>query len=354
MNLKELRRKIDSIDQNIIKLLNQRANISLEIGKIKKESGKQVYVPDRESKIYERINKYNKGPLSNKALQAIFSETMSGCLSLEKCIKIAYLGPPATFTNLAALKKFGSQVEYLECKSITEIFKEVEKRNADIGVVPIENSIEGVVSHTLDMFINSNLQICSQIMLEISHNLLSKSKDISSIKRIYSNPQVFGQCRIWLETNLPKTELVEVTSTTKAAQLATKNATSSAIASLLAAKIYGLNVISKNIQDTLHNFTRFLVIGNLKTKPTKKDKTSIIFSAKDKVGALHDMLIPFKKNNINLTKITSRPSKRKIWEYYFFVDLEGHIRDKNVKKALSELEESCSYLKILGSYPAME
>ena len=351
MSLKKLRNQIDTIDSKLINLLNQRANKSLDIGKIKSKFKKGIYSPEREREILRRIAKINKGPLKNGALEAVYREIMSGSLALEKPLKIAYLGPEATFTNLAAIKKFGSQVEYLPCNTITDIFTEVERLNADYGVVPIENSIEGAVSHTLDMFVDSDLKICAQIVLEISHNLLGNCSK-KRIKRVYSNPQVFGQCRIWLETNLPRVEFVEVTSTTRAAQIAARTKNSACIASILAAKQYGLKVIAKDIEDNPHNITRFLVIGQSDVPQTKDDRTSVMFSIKDKVGALHDMLMPFKKHKINLTKIESRPSKRRAWDYYFFVDLSGHRLDQKVQKALSELEEKCKFLRILGSYPA--
>jgi chorismate mutase/prephenate dehydratase len=353
MNLQNLRKKIDKIDLEIIKFLNQRADLCLGIGRLKSKSKKGIYSPEREREILARIAKLNKGPLNNEALEAVYREIMSGSLSLEKPLKIAYLGPPATFTNLAAIKKFGSQVEYLPCNTITDIFTEVERQNADYGVVPIENSIEGAVSHTLDMFVDSDLKICSEITLEISHNLLSKYPK-NRIKKVYSNPQVFGQCRIWLETNLPAVELVEVTSTTKAAQICAHTKDSACIASILAAKQYSLKVVAKDIEDNPRNITRFLVIGQEDVPKTKNTKTLIMFSIKDRVGALHDMLVPFKKYKINLTKIESRPSKKKAWDYYFFVDLAGHRLDNNVKKALNELEDKCKYLKILGSYPVGE
>lgn len=353
MELKKLREKIDILDKKIVELLNKRAELTLKIAEIKKKAKESTYVPDREKEVYSKIMKVNMGPLKNEALSAIYREIMSASLSLEKPIRVAYLGPPATFTHIAALQKFGSQVDYLDCRSITDVFVEVEKGNSDYGVVPIENSIEGAVTHTLDMFIDSGINICSEISLEIRHNLLANCKK-SQIRRIYSNPQVFGQCRIWLETNLPHAELVEVSSTTKAAEVASKERFSAAIASEMAAQYYGLKILARSIEDSPRNVTRFLVIGHTFTRPTGKDKTSIMFSIKDRVGALHDMLYPFKKHNINLTKIESRPSKRKPWDYYFFVDLEGHIEDKRVKDALGELEKLCTYLKVLGSYPVGE
>ncbi|MGE4358118.1 MAG: prephenate dehydratase [Candidatus Omnitrophota bacterium] len=350
MNLSQLRKRIDSLDKKIVELLNRRAELTLEIGKVKKKLKESVYVPDRESEVYRKVCKHNSGPLKDESLIAIYREIMSSSLSLEKALKIAYLGPAATFTHLAALRKFGSQVDYIDCRSITDVFNEVEKGNADYGVVPIENSIEGAVTHTLDMFVDSDVNICSEISLEIKHNLLANCRK-NQIRKVYSNPQVFGQCRIWLESNLPRVELIEVSSTTKAAEIASREKFSAAIASEMAAERYGLRILASSIEDSPHNVTRFLVIGRSLTRPTGKDKTSIMFSIKDRVGALHAMLFPFKKYNINLTKIESRPSKRKPWDYYFFVDLEGHMEDKKVKKALAELGKICTYLKILGSYP---
>jgi chorismate mutase/prephenate dehydratase len=353
VNLKELRRKIDSIDRQIIRLLNLRAKITMDIAKTKRKTGVSIYSPEREREVLKKIASHNRGPLNRMALEAIYREIMSGSLSLEKPLKIAYLGPEATFTHLAAVKRFGSQVEYVACNSITDVFLEVERDAADYAVVPIENSIEGVVSHTLDMFVDSDLKICAQIILDVSHNLLSNyPKD--KIKRLYSIAQVFGQCRIWLQENLPGVETIEVSSTTRAAQIAVKEKYSACIASLLAAKVYKLKVVASDIEDSPHNITRFFVVGKTTAGQAGHDKTSILFSIKDRMGALHDMLTPFKKHRINLTKIESRPSKKKAWDYYFFVDLEGHQDDPRVKKALSELESKCTFLKVLGSYPIGE
>lgn len=351
MKLKRLRKIVDSIDSQILQLLNKRASVTLQIGKLKEKKRESIYVPDREMDVYEKLMAKNKGPLSNDSIRAIYREIMSGSLRLEKLLTIAYFGPEFTFTHLASLKKFGSSVNYAGCETITDVFADVEKGRADYGVVPIENSVEGAVNHTLDMFVESNLKICSEVYMEISHSLLSKESDKKKIKKIYSNPQVFGQCRIWLETNLPKAELVEVSSTARAAEIASKENLSGCIASELAGKKYNLKALYSSIEDSVHNVTRFLVIGRTDAKPTKKDKTSIMISIKDKVGALHDILVPFKKNRVNLTKIESRPSKVRAWEYYFFVDVEGHHLDSKVSKALGELRRESTYSKILGSYP---
>jgi len=353
MSLQKLRNKVDRLDEKIISLLNLRASAIKTIGKLKIKHGKSVYVPEREMEVLNRIAQLNKGPLSAKALESIYREVMSASLALEKSLKIAYLGPQATFAHLAAIKKFGSQVTYIACNSIAEVFWEVEKDEADYGVVPIENSIEGAVSHTLDVFVDSDLKICSQLILEVTHNLLGNCP-LGKIRDVYSNPMVFGQCRIWLQKNLPQAQLVDVSSTTRAAAMAKKEKNSAAIASLLASQVYGLKVIASDIQDSAHNVTRFLVVGKNIASRTGKDKTSLLFSVKDRVGALYEMLLPFRKYGVNLTKIESRPSKRKAWEYYFFVDILGHQDDPLIKKALGELEKKCRYLKILGSYPIGE
>ncbi len=350
MELEKLRRKIDLLDRKIIQLLNSRAQLSNRIGRLKAKANKSAYSPDRERIVYEKIAAQNEGPLSRESLQAIYREIMSGCLALEKPLRISYMGPPASFSNIAALKKFGSSVRYLPVNTINDVFAEVEHGRADYGVVPIENSIEGAINYTLDMFMESDLKICSEISIEISHNLLAKCR-MDKIKRLYSNPSVIGQCRMWLEANLPRVEVIEVTSTTKAAEMAVKEKGAAAIGSSLAAECYGLNMLARSIEDSPHNMTRFLVIGKVENRPTGKDKTSVMFAVKDRVGALHDMLVPFKKNRINLTKIESRPSKKRAWEYRFFVDMIGHQEDAGIKKALKQLGGVCTNLKILGSYP---
>jgi chorismate mutase/prephenate dehydratase len=285
-----------------------------------------------------------------ESLKAIFREVMSAALSIEKGIRVAYLGPMATFTHQASIQKFGSSVEYIPSESISDVFEEVEKGRADYGVVPIENTTEGAVTHTLDVFSDSDLKICSEVFLRINHSLLSNAP-LKKIRKIYSNPQVFGQCRNWLKKNLPKADLIEVSSTSRAAELASSEKAAAALASRLASRYYRVKILADGIEDFKINITRFLVIGRHVAKKTGQDKTSILFSIKDKVGALYEILSPFKKYHINMTKIESRPSKKKPWEYYFFVDFLGHQDDQNVKKALKVLERHCVFLKILGSYP---
>jgi chorismate mutase / prephenate dehydratase len=351
MNMQKLRKKIDTVDEQILRLLNERTEAVLKIGKIKATKGEQFYVPNREKAIITNLLKKNKGPLPKEALKEIFREILTTSLSLQKKLKIAYFGPEATFTHLAAIKNFGNQADFIPVKSIADVFEEVENDRADYGVVPIENSTEGIINHTLDMFIDSDLTICSEIMMKISQNLISREKDISKISKIYSHPQPIAQSRNWIEDNLPNAQLFEVASTSVASGLVSKTSGSAAIASKLAASLFKLNILASNIEDKADNMTRFLVIGRSFPETSGDDKTSILFSIKDRVGGLYDMLIPFKKNGINLTKIESRPSKRKAWEYIFFVDFIGHVKNQKVKKALDELAGKCQYLKVLGSYP---
>jgi chorismate mutase/prephenate dehydratase len=351
MDLSLLRKKIDGLDAKIIALLNDRAAITLSIGREKIKNKRPIYAPDREQDVLKRIKKLNNGPIKNDAVEAIYREIMSASLSLEKPLRIAYMGPEATFSHLATLKKFGSSVGLVACDNVAEVFSRVEGGDCDYGVVPIENSIEGVVTHTMDLLAESDLKICSQVLLNVTHHLMSKGP-LSRIKEVYSHPQILGQCRQWLMKNMPKAHLIPAVSSTKAAQLVADKKNAACIASEVASSLYGLSILKKNIQDSAHNITRFLVISTMDVPPTGSDRTSLVFSIKDKVGALHAMLSPFMKNKINLTKIESRPSKKKAWDYYFFVDCEGHQSDPRVARALTQLEGMCKFLKILGSYPA--
>jgi len=349
--LERLRKEIDEIDNEILNLLNKRADIVIEIAHIKRNEKAKFYSPEREREILERLTALNKGHFPNDTLKVIYREILSASLSLENPLKVACLGPLATFTHLAALRHFGSSATFVPVESIKGVFDAVEAGKTEYGVVPIENSNEGVVISTLDLFMDYDLKVSAEIMLEISQNLLSKSGDKAKVKKIYSHPPATAQCRRWIELNLPGIQILESTSTARAAELSSKDDGAAAIASELAAKVYDLNFIEKNIEDSKHNFTRFLVISNEISPKTGKDKTSIVFSIKDRPGALYDILSPFKKAKINLTKIESRPSRRKAWEYIFFVDMEGHIEDKKLKKAIDCLKDNCLYFKILGSYP---
>lgn len=349
--LEDIRKKIDELDGEIIVLLNARARYALEVGKVKDREGREIYAPDRELEIYRKINQANKGPLTSDAVKTIYREIMSASLALERPLKVAYLGPEATFTHMASLSKFGSSVSYQPCVTISEVFSEVEKRRSEYGVVPIENSTEGAVTHTLDMFIDSDLKICAEIVQPISHNVLSTSRSLKDIERIYSNPQVFGQCRGWIEKYVPRAELVETSSTSQAALRAKQEDGSAAIASKLAATIYGLEILAESVEDSATNATRFLVVARTSPPRTGKDKTSVLVSIKDRVGALYNMLEPIRKENVNMSKIESRPSKKKAWDYFFYIDLEGHIEDPQVKRTVGAIEREVRFLKILGSYP---
>jgi chorismate mutase/prephenate dehydratase len=276
---------------------------------------------------------------------------MSASLALEEPVKLAYLGPQATFTHLACMRNFGDSALYVPVKSISEVFEAVERGHVHYGVVPIENSTEGVVNYTLDMFLDSDLKIVSEILLEVSHHLMSKSGEMSAVQKVYSHPQPTAQCRHWIEEHLSHVPIIDVQSTAQAAQMAADEPTAAAIASEAAVKFYGLRVIQKRIEDNVNNFTRFLTISKELGERTGHDKTSVVFSFKNQAGALFNMLRPFQEKGINLTKIESRPSRKKAWEYVFYVDLEGHADDPPVKAALSLLEERCFFLKILGSYP---
>lgn len=352
--LKKLRDEIDRIDEQLLALLNKRAEIVLKVGEAKKEQNMGFYDPSREGEIFERLQKNNPGPFPNEAIKAVFREIMSASLALEHPIKVAYLGPKATFTHLACMKKFGLSAQFTPVRSIENVFGEVERNLANYGVVPVENSTEGIVSHTLDMFVDSDLKICSEILLAITLNLLSKSDSMANIKKVYSHWQPIAQSRRWVRENLPEAEIIEVASTAEAAELAVADNNSAAIASELASQLYDLKILKKRIEDNVNNFTRFLVIGHDYAPPSGNDKTSVMFSIKDKVGALHDMLQAFASYDVNLTKIESRPSKKRAWEYIFYLDMVGHINEDNIKKAIEGLQQQALFVKILGSYPQGE
>ncbi|HUO78354.1 MAG TPA: prephenate dehydratase [Thermodesulfovibrionales bacterium] len=350
--LKNLRGEIDAIDEEILNLLNRRARIVIEVAGIKRKENTRFYSPEREKEILQRLISINKGPFPNSAIKPLFREILSASLSLEQPLKVAYFGPVATFTHLAAMRYFGSSSVLIPAEGIKDVFESVYSGQTEYGVVPVENSNEGVVSYTLDMFMDYDLKISGEVLLKISHNLLSRSGDKTKIKKIYSHPQPTAQCRKWLERNVPGIPILESTSTARAAEMASREEDAAAIASEVAAKIYDLHFVERHIEDYKDNFTRFFVISLEPSKRTGRDKTSIMFSTKDRPGALFTILEPFKQAKINLTKIESRPSKRKAWEYIFFVDMGGHMDDKKVKKAIEEVKEGCLYLKILGSYPA--
>jgi chorismate mutase/prephenate dehydratase len=351
MDIPELRRGIDAIDSEILRLLNRRAELVLEVGRAKSALKLDYHVPQREEEIYTRLTGANPGPFPAAAVRPVFREIISACLSLEHPLRVAYLGPRATFSHLAAMDRFGLSAQFLAMRSIAEAFAEVEKGNADFGVVPVENSTEGVVSHTLDMFVDSPLLICGEVVVEAALHLLSKGGTLAEVRKIYSHPHALAESRKWLQTHASHIPVVETSSTGAAAETAASEPGAAAIASELAASLYDLTVLQRRIEDHPNNFTRFLVIGRKAVPPTGADKTSILFSIRDRVGALHRMLQPFAEQTINLTKIESRPSKKKVWEYVFYVDLEGHATESGIQEALQRLQEDCIFLKILGSYP---
>ena len=349
--LQQLRQEIDGVDDQILELLNHRAGLVIEVGRNKQESQGEFYVPSREKAIYERLVASNSGPFPADGLRRVFREIISASLSLEQPLKVAFLGPQATYTHVATMQQFGLSAQLVPLKSISAIFDEVARGRASYGVVPVENSNEGVVSHTLDMFMTSEQKIIAEILLEVSHDLLNLSGRVEEVRRVVSHPQALGQCRQWLEENLPDTPLVEASSTANAAQQAAEDEGTAAIASETAGVLYGLRVVKHKIEDNPNNFTRFLVIGRQGQGPSGRDKTSILFSVKDQAGVLYHMLEPFYKRNINLSKIESRPMKSKAWEYIFFLDMEGHAEEADVRAAIDELRGYCQFLKILGSYP---
>lgn len=352
MTLDELRQKIDTLDSQILELLNERYRAVIEVGNWKKSRTAAIYVPEREKAVLSRLCSLNNGPMSDSTLRAIYREIMSGALSLEFPLRVAYLGPEATFTHLAAMSKFGRSVGYLPKATPDEIFSDVAGNRADYGCIPVENSTEGVVNRTLDLFLDADVQIRTEINLRVHHCLLSGGP-LSEVRRVYAHSQTLSQCRCWLEENLRGVELVETASNSKAAERASQEEHSAAIAASVAAEVYGLTILCPNIEDNPNNTTRFLIISKTgeTSKATGSDKTSICFSLKDRVGALYDALLPFKKAEITLSMIESRPSKKQNWEYFFFIDLFGHKDDKKVADALDELSEMTGSLRVLGSYP---
>lgn len=345
-----LRKKLDELDRRLVALLNERQRVAVELGKIEMAAGIFPSEPLNMAQRIAQLQDTARGLLSREVIEAIYREIESAAFAAQRPVAVAYLGPAATFTHQAARKHFGGSARYMACETITDVFAEVEKRGADYGVVPIENSTEGAVTHTLDEFVSTPLKICAETYLPIAHHLLSKVPK-EKIRKVFSKPEVFGQCRRWLHENLPGVELIPVSSTARGAEMAAREKTAGALAGDLAAELYGLNILARDVQDLGGNTTRFLIIGRDYPPPTGNDKTSIFFAVKHRVGALHDALGTFKQYGINMTKIESRPSKTRAWEYYFFVDVEGHADEPRVKKALAEMSEHCTLMTVLGAYP---
>ncbi len=351
--LEALRGEIDSIDERILELLNRRAEVALKIGQIKRTSGSPIYVPGREQNIFKRLMEKNPGPFPNEAIRYVYREIISACVAIQREITVAYLGPEATFTHQAGVEYFGLSARFVPVKFVEGIFEVVERGHVNYGIVPFENSTEGVVNRTLDAFMEfEKVKIVGEIYLRVSHHLLTKSGDTAGIEKIYSHPHAIAQCRKWLAAVMPEAKIVYVSSTAEAAKMAAENDDAAAIASDMAATLYGLKVAVRNIEDRRDNYTRFLVVGREETEPTGRDKTSLLFSLSDEVGALKNILSCFSDKGINLTKIESRPSKKKPWDYIFYVDFEGHIKEDRVKEVLECLKKRCLFVKILGSYPA--
>jgi len=353
--LEGIRAQIDSVDEQIQSLLNQRAGLAQKVGLSKSAEGKAVdfYRPERESQVLRAVIKRNKGPLRDEEVVRLFREIMSACLAQQEPLKVAFLGPEGTFTQQAVFKHFGHSVRALPLGTINEVFQDVEAGNADFGVVPIENSTEGTVNNTLDMFISSPLKICGEIELRIQQHLMGHMQDLRKIKRICSHQQSLAQCRSWLDENLPGVERIPVSSNAEGARRARDEQGTAAIAGEAAAEVYGLNVIVANIEDQADNATRFFVIGRKLFSASGADRTTLMLSAGDTVapGALHRLLEPFAKLGISLTRIESRPSRRRKWDYVFFIDAEGHAEDEPLKSALESLKSQASLFRVLGSYP---
>ncbi|MFP4467100.1 MAG: prephenate dehydratase [Candidatus Goldiibacteriota bacterium] len=345
------RKKIDEIDAEIVGLLHKRSVYVKKIADHKIKTSGEIYDPAREAKVLKKLKNLKKGMFPSSGIEAVYTEIFSVSRKMQGKISAAYLGPVASYTHLAAKKRFGEHTEYDPAASIKDVFWKVEKGTVDYGVVPIENSTEGAVNYTYDMFADFDLKIHSEVMMKIHHCLLSREKNRKTIKTVYSHPQSFAQCRGWLERYLPGAALKEVSSNSKGAELAAKTKGAAAIASEMAAAVYGLYMISNAIEDMTDNYTRFFVIARGMSRKTGKDKTTIMVSIKDKPGALYHILRPFDRHKINLTNIESRPSKKKAWDYFFFVDLEGHKDDKKVKEALLQIEKEAGSVKIIGSYP---
>ncbi len=347
-----LRQQIDSVDDQILKLLNERGRIAQKVGDLKRDSMSHIHVPERERAVLDRLARQNPGPLSSRAIEAIYREIFSAAIALEREIRVAYLGPAGTFSHLAALRYFGSSAGYHPQPSIDEVFKAVEQQRADYGLVPLENSIEGTVTFTFDRFIDTSVKICAESYVEVHQHLLSKSGDLKKVKRVYAFSQPYAQVRQWLAKNLPAAQVLPASSTAHSAELAAKDPGGAAIASELAAEFYKLKYAARRIEDVSHNETRFAVIGLQETRPTGRDKTSIVCSVKDEPGILYKLLAHAAASKINLSKIESRPSRIRKWESVFFFDLEGHAQEPGVAKILQQMRSHCQLFRILGSYPA--
>jgi chorismate mutase/prephenate dehydratase len=348
--LQRLRGEIDSVDERILESLNERARLARAVGSLKVG---QAYRPEREAQVLRRIKERNPGPLSSETVALLFREIMSACLAVERPITVAYLGPAGTFSERATLKHFGLAAEAMATASIDEVFRTVESGAADFGVVPVENSTEGAVGRSLDLMPQTSAKVCGEVIVRIHHNLMAKSapQDLAQIRRVFSHGQSFAQCHEWLNSHLPEAERVAVASNAEAARRAAEEAGSAAVAGEMAAEHYGLTILAANIEDEPNNTTRFLILGDYEPKASGRDKTSLVLSARNRAGAVYEMLTPFARRGVSMTKFESRPSRVALWDYLFFVDIEGHRDEPQVAEALEEVGRIAGYLKILGSYP---
>ncbi len=348
-DLSQLRNEIDALDREILAKLNERAALARRVGSLKVG---QAYRPEREADVLRRIQQMNEGPLPDEVVARLFREIMSACLALERPITVAYLGPKGTFSERAAVKHFGEGAVAQPCASIDEVYRSVESNAADFGVIPVENSTEGAVGRSLDLMPQTPLKTCGEVLIRIHHHLMATdTTQYSAIQKVFSHGQSLAQCHEWLNTNLPHVERVAVASNAEAARRASLEPFSAAVAGEMAAEHYKLTILASNIEDEPNNTTRFLVLGNYEPKPTGKDKTSLVLSAANRAGAVYEMLTPFAKRGVSMSKFESRPSKVAVWEYLFFVDIDGHQDDANVAEAMAELKKIAGYVKVLGSYP---
>jgi chorismate mutase/prephenate dehydratase len=353
-DLQALRTRIDALDEQIQALINERARCAQDVAKVKRAAGESedFYRPEREAEVLRRAAERNVGPLTDAALVRIYRELMAACRSLEGPLRVAFLGPEGTFTEAATLKHFGHVLESVPLAAIDEVFREVESGSVHYGVVPVENSTEGMINHTLDMFLGSPLRICGEIELRVHQNLLGSEQATIAARRVYSHQQSFAQCREWLDAHLPHAERITVSSNAEAARRACDEPEALAIAGMAAAERYNLQVLAANIEDKPDNTTRFLVIGRQQVAPSSNDKTSLLVSTRNQPGALHRLLAPLAQHGISMTRIESRPSRQSTWDYVFFVDIEGHQQNPKVAQALAALEQEAALFKVLGSYPA--
>jgi chorismate mutase / prephenate dehydratase len=346
-----LRAGIDSVDEEIVRLLDRRARLARRVGEIKQKNRLEAYAPAREREVLDRVAALSAGDFPKRGLEAVFREIISSSISLEARLKVAYLGPEATFTHEAALRSFGASVELEPQATVAEVFTRVERGEAEHGVVPVENSMEGAVTHTLDELMNSPLKICGEVYLPVSQNLISRESSLGHVRVVCSHPMALSQAATWLRHEVPGARLEEVESTGEAARRAAREQGVAAVGSALAAEAHGLNVLARNIQDARTNATRFIVLGRAWAERTGRDKTSVVFSVKDRPGVLRDALSAFAEEGINLTRIESRPSRKRAWTYVFFADLQGHPEEERVKRALAALEEHCPYVALIGACP---